>query len=346
MAKSTYYETLGVARTATEAEIKTAYRTLAREYHPDVSTAKDAEDRFKEINTAYDVLSDSLKRADYDQTLADPGVRRDASSGAPADGQSGYADPNPQPSYTPDRSVLIRAAMIRTIAAGLIAGVVGVIFQVGIAYGLERDVVANTLAFGALPAVLLGLLYSADMNFKVESFLGSGWTGRSYTFARTVLMALGAAYYTGLIGFLLDTQLETKVFTPPFLLVGILIGAVVGSDGDTPEKLRSGPGRFNLFYTLLRGAEIGGVGALIGAGLGAILGQVGYASLFGWSVFTGFAIGMIAGSIKPPNLAAYASYASASVKNIIVILMVAVALLAGLFAGAYLAPDFAQFLGR
>jgi curved DNA-binding protein len=62
-----YYDALGVKRDASEAEIKAAYRKLARKYHPDVSKEKDAEAHFKEIAEAYQTLKDKEKRAAYDQ---------------------------------------------------------------------------------------------------------------------------------------------------------------------------------------------------------------------------------------------------------------------------------------
>ena len=57
-----YYSVLGLARGATEDEIKRSYRKLARKYHPDVSKEPQAEERFKEVQEAYEVLKDSKKR--------------------------------------------------------------------------------------------------------------------------------------------------------------------------------------------------------------------------------------------------------------------------------------------
>lgn len=67
MTKRDYYEVLGVNRNASAEELKSAFRTLARTYHPDINKEADAEEKFKEINEAYAVLSDPDKRRAYDQ---------------------------------------------------------------------------------------------------------------------------------------------------------------------------------------------------------------------------------------------------------------------------------------
>src|SRR2546427_634603 len=82
MAKKDYYETLGVARNASEAEIKKAYRRLAMKHHPDRNPDdKSAEAKFKESKEAYEILSDAQKRAAYDQ-FGHAGVDPSAAAGA------------------------------------------------------------------------------------------------------------------------------------------------------------------------------------------------------------------------------------------------------------------------
>ena len=67
MAKRDYYDVLGVDKSASEAEIKSAFRKLAKKYHPDINKEADAADKFKEVQEAYDVLGDESKRKTYDQ---------------------------------------------------------------------------------------------------------------------------------------------------------------------------------------------------------------------------------------------------------------------------------------
>ena len=81
------YEILGVSKDASESEIKKAFRRRARELHPDVNKAADAEDQFKELNEAYDVLSDPNKREQYDRFGTIPGA-----AGGGYGGGSGYVD--------------------------------------------------------------------------------------------------------------------------------------------------------------------------------------------------------------------------------------------------------------
>ena len=89
MTNRDYYEILGVPRSASTDDLKQAFRKLARQYHPDVNDAPDAEERFKELNEAYAVLSDPEKRAAYDR-FGHAGVR--GPGGAPPDFTVDFSD--------------------------------------------------------------------------------------------------------------------------------------------------------------------------------------------------------------------------------------------------------------
>ena len=86
-----YYEILGVSRDADKEEMKRAYRRLARKYHPDVNKEPGAEDRFKEINRAYEILSEPETKARYDR-FGEAGVASGAGAGFSDFGDMGFAD--------------------------------------------------------------------------------------------------------------------------------------------------------------------------------------------------------------------------------------------------------------
>jgi DnaJ-class molecular chaperone len=93
MASKDYYEVLGVSKSASPEELKKAYRKLAMEFHPDRNKSKEAESKFKEINSAYEVLSDPQKKQTYDSVGHTAYEGGGAGAGGPFGGQGGQYGP-------------------------------------------------------------------------------------------------------------------------------------------------------------------------------------------------------------------------------------------------------------
>jgi hypothetical protein len=337
---SNYYQILEIGEDASIEEIKRSYRRLARTYHPDVTTTPEAETKFKEINRAYDVLSDPLKRADYDNVLH---PTEEAPKPPPGPGtEEAYAW---QPQAVPREEQA--SAFSRITATMVVFLVVGAIVEFGLRYIFPESPLVSTSYFyiGLLLAVIFGLMWGVDNNFDMEAILGPSKTGRFYTFLRSIIYTLVPVYFLILIGSYFDYFFYGRVFilTPLLGILAAMVGATLGSSGDSPVRLGEKKGRSELFYTMLRGIEVGVLGAVMGVLLGFIFLRVGYQrEVIYWGILFGFVLGMIAGSINPPNLSAYASYISASLKNVVIGLIVVGSLLFGIIFGVIFSDTLAS----
>ena len=338
---SNYYQILGVAEAATQEEIKKAYRKLARQFHPDVTQTPEAETLFKEVNRAYDILSDPLKRADFDATLHPSETYKKE---APQPGtEEAYA-------WQPQAPTEETSSLSRISASAVVFLVGALILELFLRWLFPKIPISAPPLYipGLVFGLIFGIMWGVDNNLDINATLGPTAWGRLYTFLRSIIFTLTFVYFLSLIGAYLDYFLYDKIFfvTPLLGIVGAMIGATFGSTGETPVKLTAQEGRFELFYTLLRGIEVGALSAIIGGLLGLIFIRFGYPlGVLFWGMYFGFVIGMIAGSIHPSNLTAYASYVSASLKNVIITILIFGALILGLAIGISFANTFKSIFG-
>lgn len=316
-----YYEILEVSQNALDSEIRARYFDLAKKYHPDVNKETDAANLFKDINEAYATLSDSLRRADYDQRLEGVFIRKKEEEKKEA-----TKEETPKPSTAMD----FMAAFGRMIFSGVIGFLIGGLVESVVWYfAIKSNFTISLLYPGMLWGTIAGLFWGADLNFNVESYLGPGYMGRTYTFMRTILYALSFAYLLGRFSLVLKPMVDSTLIQLAGMTIGLMIGATLGSQGEGVFMLSSKKGRKNLLYTLLRSFEIGIIGLILGGILGYVIELVANIQITVWASYLGFLLGLIVGAISPPNLQAYASYASAAVKNTMVILIAAFTLILG-----------------
>jgi hypothetical protein len=157
---------------------------------------------------------------------------------------------------------------------------------------------------------------------------------------------LSIGYFGGLFGFLLDQLMHKGIsyLTILGLLFGILVGATLASDGETIFKFKSTEGRFNVFYTGLRGIFVGSLSALIAFLIALIIQTLIKISFIKPALIFGFSLGAILGATNPGNLSAYSSYTSAWLKNIIVIILIIAAIIVGILIGILLKTPILNFM--
>lgn len=150
-----YYRLLGVDRSATAAEIRKAYYRLAKIWHPDVSQAGDAKNRFQQISKAYRILSNPLSRRAYDQRLTDPWVRN-VRKDYYRYGTSTQATPDAKASPAPKNANTIQSPVLDKMLFGslLIIGVLGMMLGI-------RDILLSSEEKSTKPyGLVLGFFFT------------------------------------------------------------------------------------------------------------------------------------------------------------------------------------------
>jgi hypothetical protein len=319
-----YYEILGVNHYSSEDDIRKAYFKLAKEYHPDVNNSHGSEKIFKGINEAYAVLSDSLRRADYDQMLQHNFIKEKMEKERDEAGNEDEDKPN-------STRMQFAAAFGRVVFSIFIGALVGALVEF-IAWYLissKSPIVLQNFYPSILWGAILGLFWGADLNFDVEEFFGPGYIGRTYTFLRTFVYAISFAFLAGRFFNIFSSYFKSNIPSLLGSVSGVIIGGSLGSQGNGIFMLKENEGRFSLFYTAVRAILIGIIVAIVAFFLGVTLEFVAGVNITIIATFVGFLLGVIFGSVSPPNLSAYASYASSAVKNSMIIIVAVLALIIG-----------------
>ncbi|NLB71320.1 MAG: DnaJ domain-containing protein [Chloroflexi bacterium] len=190
-----YYNILGVNKNATSEEIKTAYRNLARQYHPDVNKDPGAEDKFKEVNEAYQVLSDAEKRKKYDQFGSE--WQRYQNTG----GQPGGIDWGPWQQATDGRT----STSYRTVSPEEFGDIFGGSGSMG-GFGGFSDFFETLFGGGGFGTSQTRQAYqpqtrAQDLEHEVEISMNEAYTGTqrmlSYEGGRKITVSIPAGVKTG-----------------------------------------------------------------------------------------------------------------------------------------------------
>lgn len=231
-----YYAILGIPSSATESEVKRAFRKLAIRYHPDKNPSEDAKARFQEINEAYDTLGNGEKRAAYDARLANPFGPAFEAAPARRHRDPAYRRPGARPPRTRGPSaafILMRDSLKYVLWVSKIALLFTVLFFIDyfLPYRQVNDYIQQVYAIGSSgpDAYYYVILTGSGEQLKVDNFDQSGFQrGREIRLAETRIfgsvMTIGnlEGTYRAWVSYMYSTHL----FLPIMLFVNSLLALI------------------------------------------------------------------------------------------------------------------------
>ena len=348
-----YFKIMNLAETVGDEEVNKAFRQLAQQYHPDRNPSPDAQDKFKEINEAYQTLRDPQKRQQHIYDLkhetpaAQPAARAETEYRSPE-----YIRQNPAARAAPPR-VSTMPSWLKTMLQSMqvfLWAIVGGIGGIGLVLA-ERIILGYGDLF-SLSQVLFGALLgaAAGITLPPENMLQMRLRARfkdGYHLLRAVISCLAGIYFGGLVGMLAWFQFDLNPDLAVYggMIIGEILFGLIAAEEAFWTKLRLPKAYFELLFVLIR--MVG-----VGLGMGAIAYLIGR-MLIDFEVTTsafdvfyyGILLGVVFGSVAPSDLLAYSRYASAYASKWIVWVFVLVALSVGVVLGTVFNESIRSALG-
>ena len=361
-----YYKVLNVSETATLEEIKKSFFHLAKLYHPDVNHETGAADQFKTVNEAFQVIGNPEERKIYDSIRQSKKITSDhfAKSTAPSSTPSAEGPATPTTSQKQKQEIhsyrrkLIIAAITRiillTLSIMLISYLYVVIIHIivwtragisllGANMSLHPLFVQNVLigirAWGGIVAgFVIGAILGIDINFKIETFINNLRMKKTYHLLRTLLFTFAFAYLFSLLGLLFTSLLKTEniILKITLILIGLLIGSTISSDGNFPVRIKSAQGWKELIFIMVRNLGFGLIGGLLGMLFTFIIGKSFEDPLSWYIPLTGFALLTAMGATSQEEISMIIKEIDAGTKKIVFIVLLLIALALGVGIGILL----------
>lgn len=344
-----FYEILGLKKNASEAEIKVAYRELAKKYHPDVNSASNAAQKFKEGHKAYAILSNENERKLYDASLISSKIPKDI-----------FTEPKASPKYSQTKNTSPEKAkeeqrkqntirkyrkrlIIKAVIKIVLNSLTGALGGYGIISFLQffKSAELNLKWFsvfqlgGILSGFILGFIWSIDRYFKIETFIPKQKHRMFFRHFRTATFALAATYIFAFFWRSFTTfNLEEKAYITEIIFCFLfLLSVTFASDGEMRNRIKQGK-ILEVLIIFWHNFLVGLCGAILGSVIGAIfyLVQPGGTILHIGATF-GFIFGLLIGAVAPKDLDLIAQKISKVTQTFIFVILMFVAFAIGIGAG-------------